>query len=95
LIWRKGGSAAWFTGHAWFTPGLRRCTRQVFVSQNKVAQIYFSSATLKLFQALADSAFELLCFPADLRTWCGRALSHRVHAAGFPPASRPIRTCFP
>jgi hypothetical protein len=74
LIWRKGGSAACFTGYACFTPALRRCTRQVFVSQNKDAQIYFSSATLKLFRALADSAFELLCFPAELRSWFTPAL---------------------
>jgi len=43
--------------------------RQVFIAQNKEAQIYYSNTTLKLFRSLADSTFELLHFPMELRKW--------------------------
>jgi hypothetical protein len=43
--------------------------RQVFIAQNKEAQIYYSNTTLKLFRSLADSTFELLNFPMELRKW--------------------------
>ena len=41
--------------------------RQEFIRKNKEAQIYYSNTTLKLFQSLADSTFELLDFPRELR----------------------------
>jgi len=43
--------------------------RQVFIARNKEAQIYYSNTTLKLFRSLADSTFELLNFPEELRVW--------------------------
>ena len=43
--------------------------RQVFIAQNKEAQIYYSNTTLKLFRSLGDSTFELLNFPMELRKW--------------------------
>uniref|UniRef100_A0A7S1EDU6 MYCBP-associated protein n=1 Tax=Hemiselmis andersenii TaxID=464988 RepID=A0A7S1EDU6_HEMAN len=43
--------------------------RQVFIARNKEAQIYYSNTTLKLFRSLADSTFELLNFPEELRAW--------------------------
>ena len=43
--------------------------RQDFIRKNKEAQIYYSNTTLKLFQSLADSTFELLDFPRELREW--------------------------
>ena len=42
---------------------------QVFISQNKEAPIFFSNTSLKLFQALAESAAELLRLPPELRAW--------------------------
>ena len=55
--------------------------RQVFIAQNKEAQIYYSNTTLKLFRSLADSTFELLNFPMELRKWdCRRGQIYCVAA---------------